>query len=98
MGWPLGKKKKKVISYVNGKMIEEKVPDKIPELEIPVPQPPQEENQKSDVVQLSAEEVYEEGRSVGFQEGMIHSLNHLNAEIVRIQDGIRKKIEMSKVK
>jgi hypothetical protein len=39
MGWPLGKKKKKVISYVNGKMIEEKVPDKIPELEIPVPQP-----------------------------------------------------------
>ena len=84
MVWPLGKKRKKVETYEKGKKVEE-VPDKVPPLEVPLP--PKEE--KVETVQLSAEEVFEEGRSVGFQEGMIHSLNHLNAEIVRIQAEIK---------
>jgi len=86
MVWPL-KKKKKVETYEKGKKVEEKVP----ELEIPKPSEPE-----TQTVQLSAEEVFEEGRSVGFQEGMIHSLNHLNAEIVRIQTEIKAHQEAQK--
>jgi hypothetical protein len=81
-----GKKKVKPLknqskTFVDGKEVSEK----IPELEVPKPDNSQTVVQEPETLKMSAEEVFEEGRSVGFQEGMIHSLNHLNAEIVRIQ-------------
>jgi len=96
MVWPLGKKKDKKVknqtkTFVDGK--QQEVPDKIPELQVPLP-PAQEKVPEQ--VQLSAEEIFEEGRNVGFQEGMIHSLNHLNKEIVRIQEGLKEQEELIK--
>jgi hypothetical protein len=59
-------------------------------LSVPIP-PPDEKTEE--VVQLNAQEVYDEGRSVGFQEGMINAMNLINTELVRIQTELREQIK-----
>jgi hypothetical protein len=91
------KKDKKVETFVDGK--KQGVPDKVPELEVPKP----EGFQKSETTQpqqLSAQEVYDEGRNVGFQEGMIECLRiisendpttkTISARLKMFQDGLEK--------
>ena len=79
------KKEKKVETYDNGKKKEEAVA----ELKVPQPQEPQ----KAEEPPLLAQDVYEEGRRVGFQEGMIYSLNTLNDAFKSVQEEIRQKIQ-----
>jgi len=72
--------------YVDGKA----VINKLPELEIPVPPP---DNTAVNEKPLLAEDVYEEGRSVGFQQGMIYSLELIDDHLKQYQATLKKKIE-----
>lgn len=76
------KKKNQTKTFKDG----EEVPDSIPDLEVPTPP-------KEEIKPLNAEDVYAEGRSVGFQEGMIYSLNIVQEHLVKHQDELRKKLK-----
>lgn len=98
------KRKNETKTFVDGKeqeSSEEEVPDKIPELEIPTP--PEESEQFPDLQSvpkkeepLDAQTVYDEGRSVGFQEGMIHAMEILNISLHSHQAKLKAKIEADK--
>jgi len=77
------KEKNKVKEFVDGVEV---IPDKVPELEVPVPEDPVKEKQ------LSADEVFAEGRSVGFQEGIIYILNLTQDHLQQHQEELKKKI------
>ena len=95
------KKKKKVVkkknvskTFVDGKeTVVEEAPETIPELEIPIP-PPEDSSQTA--VQekpLMAEDVFAEGRSVGFQEGMIFAINLVQDHLQKHQEELKAKLK-----
>lgn len=80
-----GRKKKdknQTREYVDGQ--------ELPRPELPTPLPPQ-----SEAEPLQAQEVYDEGRSVGFQEGLIHSIRILQGNLQAHQDSLRARIQES---
>lgn len=84
------KKKNTTKTYVDGKEQEvEEVPDKVPDLEVPTPPPDEKQGEP-----LNAQTVYEEGRSVGFQEGMIYCLQIIDDNLKQHQEELRKKIAL----
>lgn len=85
------KKKKNVTkTFIDGEEQENEVPDKIPELEVPTP--PEEKQPEP----LSAQQVYDEGRSVGFQEGIIHSMRILEIHLKEHQAELKRHIAEKK--
>jgi len=72
------KAKNQTREYVGG------VPQKVPDLKVPPP-PPEE--------QLKAEDVFAEGRSVGFQEGLIYSVQLLQDNLKNHQEQLRQNIK-----
>lgn len=86
------KKKNVTKTFVDGKEQQDpEVPDKVPELEIPTP-PPEEKVEKP----LTAQQVYDEGRSVGFQEGMIYSMQLIQDHLHQHQAELKKRQEQKK--
>lgn len=89
------KKKGKTKTFIDGKQdVSDEVPDKVPELEVPTPPP--EEKTEPEQKPMSAQEIYDEGVSVGFQKGMIHSIELLNVNLQSHQAELRRKIEEQK--
>jgi len=78
--------KNKTREYVDGQL---SAPDKIPELDVPVPPPEETVKEKP----LLAEDVYAEGRSVGFQEGMIYAINLVQDHLHKHQEELKKKLQ-----
>jgi len=72
--------------FIDGKEV---APKTIPDLEIPIP-PPEEIAQEKP---LTAEEVFAEGRSVGFQEGMIYAINLCQDHLQQHQEELKKKLQ-----
>jgi len=91
------KEKNKVKEFIDGK----EVPNTIPELEVPVPEEseqfPDLQSVPKKEKQLSAEEVFAEGRSVGFQEGIIYILNLTQDHLQQHQEELKKKIAEKEV-
>lgn len=83
------KKKNVTKTFIDG--TEEEVPDSVPELDVPTP--PQEEKTPEP---LDAQAVYDEGRSVGFQEGMIYSMQLIQDYLHQHQEELKKRQEQKK--
>lgn len=79
-----GKKKKKKSAKNQTREYVAGIPQKIPELKVPTP--PAEE-------QLKAEDVFAEGRSVGFQEGLIFSIQLLQDNLQRHQAQLKANLK-----
>lgn len=77
------KAKNQTREFVNG------VPQKVPELDVPTPQPGQAVPEQP----RDAQEVYNEGRSVGFQEGIIYSTQALQDILRQYQAQLKANIQ-----
>jgi len=88
----VAKKKNQVKEFVDGKEV---APEKIPDLEIPVPTPNEDSVQEEK--QQTPEEVFAEGRSVGFQEGLIYAINLTQDHLQQHQEELKKKIAEKEV-
>jgi len=84
------KAKPKPKTFIDGKE-KEIVPDTIPDLEVPTPPPDEPEK-------LIAEDVFAEGRSVGYQEGMIYFINLMQDHLKQYQDELKKNLAQKEVK
>jgi len=92
----VAKKKNQVKEFVDGKEV---APEKIPDLEIPVPTPDEDSSQTTvqEEKQQTPEEVFAEGRSVGFQEGLIYAINLTQDHLQQHQEELKKKIAEKEV-
>ena len=87
-----GKTKKKATkkttkTFIGGKEV---IDEQQEQVDLPVPIPPPEEKVEQP---LKAEDVYAEGRSVGFQEGLIFSIEMLQDNLRQHQDALRKQLK-----
>lgn len=81
------RKKNQTKTFIDGKeSSEDDVPDKIPELE--VPKPPKKDSMQEE---QNSQAIYDEGRSVGFQEGMIYAMQILDSTLKQHQDKLKEK-------
>ena len=88
------KKKNVVKEFIDGKEV---VPGKVTDLEIPVPTPDSSQTPVQEEKQQTPEEVFAEGRSVGFQEGMIYSINLTQDHLQQHQAELKKKLAVKEV-
>jgi len=79
------KTKNQTREFVDG----QEVPQKIPDLEVPAPI--NNDNNQIEERQRTADEVFAEGRSVGFPEGMIYVINMADDHLRQHQEELRKK-------
>ena len=85
-------RKKKKVSEIKEYVDGEEVPPTIPELKVPVPS----EEDKVKEPPLQAETVFAEGRSVGYQEGMIYAIELVQDHLKQHQDQLKAKIAEDK--